>query len=139
MDCIFCKIAKGEIPCSKVYEDHTILAFLDIMPVNQGHTLVIPKKHYENVFDIPQEAWQHQMEVVRKLAPSVKSATQAEGISITMSNNKAAGQAVFHAHVHIIPRYSDDGLKLWPQKKYEEGIAEKLALSIRSALSSFHS
>lgn len=101
-DCIFCKIIKGEIPCQKVYEDANFLAFLDINPVSVGHTLLIPKKHYRWVYDVPNfgEYWQ----VAQKLAINIKnSALNPEFISfITMGNE------IPHAHIHIIPRNSDD-------------------------------
>ena len=121
MDCIFCKIIKGEIPSSKVYEDSNVLAFLDIGPVNKGHTLVIPKEHYETLFDVPDDLLKEVIVVVKKVSKAVKKGVEADGISLGMSNYKAAGQVVPHAHFHIMPRFSDDGLKLWPQGKYEEG------------------
>ncbi len=119
-DCIFCKIIKGELPCSKVYETNNVLAFLDIGPVNKGHTLVVPKKHFTNIFDIEQKDLDEVSNVVRKIAPAVKKAVNADGINVMSSNGEAAGQVVMHSHIHIIPRFKDDGLKLWPQGKYED-------------------
>ena len=124
-DCIFCKIIKGDIPSNKIYENDKVLAFLDIGPVNKGHTLVIPKKHCTNILDIETEDLDAVSEVVRKIAPAIKQAVDADGLTITSSNGEAAGQVVMHSHIHIIPRFEDDGLKLWPQGKYEEGEAEK--------------
>ena len=121
MDCIFCKIVKGEIPCSKVFENEKFFAFLDIGPVNKGHTLVIPKKHYKNLFDMPEEELKGYMEAIQKVSKAIIKGVNAEGISINMSNEEAAGQVVMHTHVHLIPRFKDDGLKLWPQGKYAEG------------------
>lgn len=120
-DCLFCKIIKGEIPCSKIYEDENILAFLDIGPVNKGHTLIVPKKHSTNIFDIENEELMQIMKVVKKLAPAVKKAVNADGLNIAQNNGKAAGQIVMHTHTHIIPRYLDDGFKHWPNKKYDDG------------------
>ncbi|MDD5086257.1 MAG: HIT family protein [Candidatus Nanoarchaeia archaeon] len=124
-ECIFCKIIKSEIPCNKIYEDEKFFAFLDIAPVNKGHTLVIPKKHYKNLLDMPEEEIKGYMEAVKKVSDAVMKGVDADGISISISNEKAAGQVVMHAHIHVIPRFDDDGLKLWPQGKYEEGESEK--------------
>ena len=121
MDCIFCKIVGGEIPCSKVFENEKFFAFLDIGPINKGHTLVIPKKHYKNLFDMPEEELKGYMEVIQKVSKAVMKGVDADGVNINMSNESAAGQVVMHAHVHIIPRIKGDGLKLWPQGKYKEG------------------
>jgi len=119
-DCIFCKIIKGEIPCSKIYENEKVLAFLDIGPVNKGHTLVIPKQHHETLMDIPDDTLKQITIIVKKVCKAVKQGVNADGISLGMSNYKAAGQVVPHAHFHIMPRFENDGLKLWPQGKYEE-------------------
>ena len=121
MGCIFCKIVRGEIPCSKVFENEKFFAFLDIGPINKGHTLVIPKKHYKNLFDMPEEELKGYMEVIQKVSKAVMKGVDADGVNINMSNESAAGQVVMHAHVHIIPRIKGDGLKLWPQGKYKEG------------------
>ena len=126
MDCIFCKIIKGEIPCSKVFEDEKFFAFLDIGPVNRGHTLVIPKKHYKNLLDMPEDELKGYIETIQKVSKAIIKAVNADGISINMSNEPAAGQVVMHAHFHLIPRFKNDGLKLWPQGRYKEGEAEKI-------------
>lgn len=135
MDCIFCKIvAKGEIPSTNVYENENVLAFLDIGPTNKGHTLVIPKRHYENLLDTPDDDLKEVMLAVKKVAAAVIKGVEADGFNIQMSNKEAAGQVVPHAHVHIIPRFNDDGLKLWPQGKYEEGEIQDIADKIKSFL-----
>lgn len=126
MDCIFCKIVKGEIPCSKVFENEKFLAFLDIGPVNKGHTLVIPKKHYKNLFDMPKEELNDYLEVIQRVSKAVMKGVDADGVNINMSNESAAGQVVMHSHFHLIPRLKNDGLKLWPQGKYAEGEATKV-------------
>ncbi|OGG86380.1 hypothetical protein A3I47_00745 [Candidatus Kaiserbacteria bacterium RIFCSPLOWO2_02_FULL_59_19] len=134
MDCIFCKIVAGEIPSFKVYEDERIVAFLDIRPVNPGHTLIVPKTHSKNIFDIVAEDWTAIADVARILAIAIEKAVSADGINIAMNNRPDAGQLVDHAHVHLIPRKKGDWLKLWPQHPYPEGEAEKTAEKIRSAL-----
>lgn len=134
MDCIFCKIIKGEIPCAKVYEDDKVFAFLDIEPVNEGHTLVVPKRHHKDLFELPEEFLAHSLAVIKKIAAAVKEAVDADGINIGMNNGAAAGQAVFHAHFHIIPRYTGDKLGEWPRKKYAEGGINAFARKIKDLL-----
>ena len=119
MDCLFCKIAKREIGTEKVWEDSDFFAFLDIKPVNPGHTLVIPKSHYRNIFDMPEDVLSKMALAVKKISIAVKDGVEAEGINIAMNNEPASGQIVFHAHFHIIPRYSSDGYKHWVGKPYE--------------------
>jgi len=133
-DCIFCKIVRGEIPSSKVYEDENIFAFLDIAPVHKGHTLVIPKEHFETILDIPEEELKELILAVKKIAIAVEKSVGADGFVITMSNKKAAGQVVPHAHFHIIPRFEDDGLKHWPKIEYKEGELEEYKNKIINSL-----
>ncbi len=131
MDCIFCKIAKGEIPSTKIYEDGNFIAFLDIAPGNFGHTLVMPKEHFETFTDLPENMEKQLMERVKKIASAVVQGTNAEGFNILINNKKVAGQLVPHVHVHIIPRFTDDGIELtWPQKKYAEAEMDKYKESI---------
>lgn len=130
-DCIFCKIIKGEIPSHKVYEDDEVLAFLDINPINKGHTLVVPKEHYENLVELPEDLAEQVIRVVKKVAPSVTEVTKADGFNVGLNNGEAAGQVVMHAHFHIIPRFDDDGLAPWPRKEYTDTEEkEELARSI---------
>jgi histidine triad (HIT) family protein len=133
-DCIFCKITRGELPSYKVYEDDNTLAFLDIHPVSPGHVLVIPKDHATNIFEISPESWAHVQETARKVAIALEKATDADGVNLMMNNREHAGQVVDHAHVHLIPRFKGDGLKLWPHKEYKEGEANSVAEKIRSVL-----
>lgn len=112
-DCLFCKIVAGEIPAKKVYEDNNFLAFLDINPVNLGHTLVVPKQHFVNIFDIPEATASQIGPVIKKLSQAVKDGTQADGVNVIINNETAAGQLIFHAHVHLIPRYLGDGFQHW--------------------------
>ncbi|MDE2078908.1 MAG: HIT family protein [Patescibacteria group bacterium] len=134
-DCIFCKIIAGEIPSTKVYEDADTLAFLDIRPVNPGHTLVIPKKHYRNILDIPEDVFLDVARTIKKVAPAVKEGVSAEGVNVTSSHEPEAGQEVFHLHFHVIPRFATDGLKHWPHTEYAAGEANKTAEKIKAALS----
>ena len=133
-DCIFCKIVAGSIPSTKIFEDADTLAFLDIGPVNPGHTLVIPKNHATNIFDIEEKDYLAVMKTVCAIAPAIRAGVGAEGVNITSSNEKAAGQEVFHLHVHIIPRFEKDMLKHWPHGKYQSEEGQKIAEKIKNAL-----
>lgn len=113
-DCIFCKIVKGDIPAYKIYEDDFVMVFLDIKPFTKGHSLVIPKAHFENIFDIDETILEKISVVAKKVSQKAKDALQADGIRLSQSNGKTAGQEVMHFHLHIIPRYSDDGLSANP-------------------------
>jgi histidine triad (HIT) family protein len=103
--CIFCRIAQKQVPATLIYEDEKALAFLDIRPLSEGHTLIIPKAHYETVFDIPQELITYLYGITQKVALAVKKATEADGISIIQQNGETAGQEICHLHIHVIPRY----------------------------------
>ncbi len=102
-DCIFCQIIRKEAPANVVYEDAQVVAFLSNHPVNEGHTLVVPKKHYENIYEISEEEASYLFRIVKRVAHSVRNAIDAEGIRIVQNNGEAAGQVVFHLHVHVIP------------------------------------
>lgn len=122
MSTIFAKIISGEIPSNKVYEDEHTFAFLDADPINPGHTLVIPKDEYKNIYEISEEAFLQVMKTVHKLSPIIKEAVGADGINIGQNNESAAGQEVFHLHVHIMPRFEDDNFTHWQgAKNYHEG------------------
>ncbi len=111
MDCIFCKILEGEIPSYKIYEDDYVFAFLDITQGTKGHTLVIPKDHVKNVYDLTEEMAQNIFKVVPKIARALKVAFNPIGINI-VSNNEKPLQSVFHFHIHLVPRYENDGMEL---------------------------
>lgn len=112
-DCIFCQIVSGQIPSSKVYEDEEVLAFLDITQVTTGHTLIIPKKHYRNMLEMDAEAASSLFARVPKIAKQLQEKLGSSGINIINNNEEAAGQTVFHTHVHLLPRFDEsDGLKL---------------------------
>lgn len=137
-DCIFCKIINGEIPCAKVYEDEHVLAFMDIMQVTKGHTLVIPKVHKENVFELTPDLAKNFFESVTKVAGAVKKQLNPKGLNLINNNGKEAGQTVFHYHMHIVPRYGkDDGLGIvWKshQSDYTAEDLAKLAETIQEGL-----
>jgi len=134
-DCLFCKIIAGEIPSAKVYEDEHSFAFLDLHPVNIGHTLVVPKAHHVNLYETPDETLSHIAVVVKKLSIAIKTAVNAQGINIEMNNDPVAGQVIFHTHIHIIPRFSGDGFEHWQgARDYAEGEAETVAAKIKMRL-----
>ena len=111
MECIFCKILEGKIPSYKVYEDENVYAFLDITQGTKGHTLVIPKKHVKNIYEIDEETIQRVFKVVPKIAKALKKTFNPIGLNIINNNDKPL-QSVFHFHIHLIPRYENDGMEL---------------------------
>jgi histidine triad (HIT) family protein len=133
---IFAKILRGEIPCHKIYEDQDTLAFLDIMPRTEGHALVITKEKARDLFDIKPEALARLMEVVQKLAPQIKDAMGADGVLIQQFNGAAAGQTVFHLHVHILPRKKGESLKPHAGKMEDQAKLAATAEKIRKKLAS---
>jgi histidine triad (HIT) family protein len=112
MDCIFCKIVSNEIPALKVYEDDRVLVFMDINPLNEGHLLIIPKTHAATIHEIAESDFLAVMSATHKLAAAVKKALNPEGINLLQLNGKAANQVVPHLHVHIVPRWSGDGITI---------------------------
>lgn len=113
-DCLFCKIIKGEIPSFKIYEDDNIFSFLDIKPVTKGHALVIPKKHSENIFEIDEDSLEKVILAGKHVSEMLKKSLNPDGIRLSQSNGKAAGQEIMHFHLHIIPRYENDEIALNP-------------------------
>ncbi len=113
MDCVFCKVVKGELPAYKVYEDEKTLAFLDIYPVYKGHTLVVPKVHTENISDISESDLAAVAATSKKVAELLKKKLNCDGINLVQSNGKAASQVIMHFHMHVVPRFVNDGLNLW--------------------------
>jgi histidine triad (HIT) family protein len=108
-ECVFCQIICKQLPASLVYEDEQIIAFLSNHPVNEGHTLVLPKKHYEDIYEISEDEVAYLFKVVKRVAHAVKDAMGAEGIRVVQNNGWAAGQVIFHLHVHIIPMKPNEG------------------------------
>ncbi len=133
-DCIFCKIVNKDIPSNLIYEDPEVMAFLDINPNNHGHTQVISKDHFENLYVLPGETLCRMMLTVQKLAIAIREATEADGINIVMNNEKAADQEVLHAHIHIIPRHQTDSFPHFPHTHYTGNEAKDLADKIKSSL-----
>ena len=128
-DCVFCKIVREENPASFVYKDEKALAFMSNNPIHEGHTLVVPKKHYENIYTIPDEDIAHLFGIVKKVTLAVKTAVKADGIRIIQNNGSAAGQVVFHIHVHIIPVH--EGQERLNRRIYGIEELEKTAIKIR--------
>ena len=111
-DCIFCKIIAGEIPSTTVYEDDDVKAILDVNPAARGHVIVLPKAHAENIFSIPDEDLKKAICVAKKIAAAVKKAYNCDGVNILQNNGEAAGQSVFHLHIHVIPRFDGDTVNM---------------------------
>lgn len=135
MSCIFCKIANGEIPSISVYEDESFKVIMDINPANLGHSLVICKEHYANIFEMPKELTAKAFAVAKKVAEAVKKATDCDGVNILQNNGEVAGQTVFHFHIHIIPRLKGDTVTMgFGDFKTDEdsikGIAEEIKKNI---------
>ena len=137
-DCVFCRIVAGESPASVVHEDELVVAFLDILPVANGHTLVVPKIHSVAIGGLDQELGGHVFEVGMELAQAVRRATKAEGINLFVADGAVAGQTVFHFHLHVIPRYEGDGLGFRHPPGYgapaERSDLDREAARIREAL-----
>lgn len=134
-ECIFCKIVRGEIPSSKVFENEQFLAFMDINPVNKGHTLVIPKKHYETFNDIPTLLLPEYMKLIQKISVAVVKASGAQGYNLFVNNKASAGQVVPHVHFHILPRFLDDGIKFsWDTQNYDGSEMEEFRKKIEGKL-----
>ncbi len=122
MDCLFCKIINKEIPSSIIYEDSDVLAFLDINPTTNGDTLIIPKKHYKDFLEVPNEILVKMYEVAQKLYPVYKEKLHCDGI--TISHNTDYGQEIKHFHIHFIPRYKDDGVRHLANKEMLKSLEE---------------
>jgi histidine triad (HIT) family protein len=134
-DCIFCKIVNKEIPSTKVYEDEKILSFMDINPNNKGHCLVITKKHYETLNDIPENELKELILIVQKVSKAVVNATSCHGFNVVMNNKKASGQLVPHVHFHVIPRFDNDNVMgKWKTTKYNEHELEEYGNAIKKKI-----
>ena len=134
-DCIFGKIIRGEIPSFKLYEDDLTYAFMDINPLNDGHALVIPKYHAENIYATPDEWFGPTMSTVRRIASAVNKVVRPEGINLLQANGPGAKQSVFHLHMHVIPRYADDGAGMnWEMKHGDMDAIGELAEQIVAAI-----
>lgn len=130
-ECIFCKIIDGSIPSAKIYEDEYVYAFMDIMPLTKGHTLIIPKNHKENLYDLSEEEASNLFKVVPKIASALKESFGPVGMNLLNNNGAPAGQSVFHFHLHFIPRYDQtDGFRptwITKEKTFTPEIIQNLA------------
>lgn len=139
-DCIFCKIADGSIPSTKIYEDEHVYAFTDVAPLTKGHTLLVPKQHVKDLFEMPEDVARNLYAAAPKIANAIKSAFNPEGMNTINNNGSFAGQTVFHYHLHFIPRYDEhDGLKLkWETKQSEftQEVLQTIGAQIRENLNS---
>ena len=134
-DCVFCKMVAGQIPVIKIYEDEVVLAFLDIGPISDGHTLVIPRQHFEKLHECPAELLGQVGSCLGRIAKAVAIGMDSEGYNVLCNNGRSAGQLVGHLHFHIIPRNTGDGVfNRWPAYKYEAGKIETIAAKIRQNL-----
>lgn len=135
-NCIFCKIAAGEIPSATVYEDEEFKAIMDISPAAKGHVILISKNHFVNLFELDDNTASKALFAARKVAKAIQEEINCDGINLLQNNGEAAGQTVFHFHIHLIPRYDKDQVKItWAHGKYEEGEAAELAAAIAAKLS----
>lgn len=125
-NCIFCKIANGEIPSKTLYEDDEFRVILDLGPAAKGHALILPKNHYANLYELPDEQAAGAMILAKKMAARITDKLQCDGFNLMQNNGETAGQTVFHFHMHLIPRYKDDGQKIgWnPGKPSQEELEE---------------
>lgn len=133
-NCIFCKILAGEIPSTAVYEDDDFKAILDVNPAARGHVIILPKKHAANIFELPDETAGKIMVVAKKIATAVKEAYGCDGINILQNNGEAAGQTVFHLHVHIVPRFKGDDVTICWKPGETPTDMETIAEEIKSKL-----
>jgi histidine triad (HIT) family protein len=134
-DCVFCKIVAGKIPCIKLYEDQETLAFMDINPVHDGHSLVITKAHYPTIFELPPEAFAAAGRTAIAVAKAVQAALDPDGLNLAQSNGPGAAQSVPHFHLHILPRRMNDGLLLnWALKPGDRTRIAEVAERIRARL-----
>ena len=134
-DCVFCKIVAGQIPSTRVHEDEHTLAFMDIGQVNPGHVLVAVKQHAANVFELEEAQAEAIARAIVRISRALKKAFEPEGLSVYQANGKAAGQTVFHYHVHLLPRHAGDGMELvWPVKNPPREKLEEYAAKIRARI-----
>lgn len=134
-ECIFCKIIAGEIPGIKIYEDDLVFAFLDIGPINPGHTLVIPREHHQSSATIPEATAGRMFKVGSRIGVALKRALDCDAFNLHLADGAAAGQVVMHAHLHVVPRGVEDGFRWnWRQLKYQDGEAGEIAEKIIAKL-----
>ena len=126
-NCIFCKLACGDIPTSTLYEDERFRVILDAGPATKGHALILPKDHYANIFEIDDETLRDLIVLGKKLATVMKERLGCDGVNLVQNNGEVAGQTVFHFHLHVIPRYKEDGQRIgWVPKEADPAVQEEL-------------
>lgn len=132
-NCIFCKLANGIFPTNTIYEDEDFRVILDLGPVTKGHALILPKEHYKNLYELPDETAAKVMMLAKKMAIRMTDKLHADGFNLLQNNNEVAGQTVYHFHMHLIPRYLDDGQKLGfvPGEASQEELTEIRELFIK--------
>ena len=130
-DCIFCKIVRGDIPCRKIYEDDNCIAFLDIGPQTKGHTLVVPKEHFEGILDVSDETLKDIILVVKKIAKHIDNVLEPKGVRIVQNNGNRSGPAVFHLHFHVRPVYEDTEEDTWEPIEISDEEMDKLEKSLK--------
>lgn len=134
-NCVFCRIAKGELPASRVFEDESTLVFMDLQSVNPGHMLVVVKPHRANVYELDDELAGAAWRTAARMARAVKAVVGCEGVTLLQANEKAGAQTVFHFHIHVVPRWEGDGMALaWPAKNPPREALEEMAAKLRAAL-----
>ena len=134
-NCIFCKLANGDIPTATVYEDEYLRAIMDAAPANKGHIIILPKSHAAGIYELEDEYVSRAFVLAKKLAVALKKLTGCDGVNILQNNGGAAGQTVFHFHVHVIPRFKDDDCTIvWKPTSYEDGEASEVAKKIAELL-----
>lgn len=132
-NCIFCKIACGEIPAATLYEDEDFRVILDLSPASKGHALILPKAHAANIYELPDELAGKAMILAKKMACKMTEALKCDGFNIVQNNGETAGQTVFHFHMHLIPRYKEDGVRLsWIPGKLTEDEREEILAKLNA-------
>lgn len=134
-NCIFCKLANGEIPTNTLYEDEMFRVIFDLSPASKGHAIILPKEHYRNLFELPDEEASKVMIVAKKLATVMTELFEADGFNLVQNNNECAGQTVFHFHLHLIPRYENDDVhKFWTPGEADTESLAKWSKQIQEAM-----
>lgn len=135
-NCIFCKLAAGDIPTNTVYEDDTFRVIMDANPATKGHSLIIPKDHFANLYEMDEEVAAKAMKLAKKMAVHMKEKLNCDGFNLLQNNEETAGQTVFHFHMHLIPRYEGDnaGIAAWKQGTLEDAVKEQIIESVTAEL-----
>lgn len=133
-DCIFCKLASGEIPTNSIYEDDMFRVILDAAPASKGHALIIPKEHYRNIYEIDEEVAGEAMKLAKKMAAHMTEKLNCDGFNLLQNNGEVAGQTVFHFHLHLIPRYKgmkNDDILMWEHETFTEDEMKEICSSLK--------